>query len=141
MNGTNIKYTYHVHSLSSNTKTDEFSSTEEATTYFTCNPSSSTSSSGGGCYGRYVEGHSHNSSCYSNVTCGYFRQTYMDSTGEGHFRCDGCGQVAYGSASAWDDSPHMKQKLTCGKSSGSSYYSTNCGHSHGELLHVYIDFS
>jgi len=130
-----------VHSHSLNNDTISFLDTDEATEYFAANSCADTSDSNGGCFEQYNKGHSHSSSCYKYTICGYYRMTYKDETTTCHFKCDGCGEIAYGSISSWDDKPHQKQVLICGKTAGNAYYSTNCGHKHGELLRVLVDFS
>ena len=142
VDGVDVKYTYHMHSNSTNNEVITFNSIQEAEEYFLNNPCADTASIEGGCFEEFHEAHTHSNSCYNNVKCGTWEIILSASMGDGtsHWRCTGCGSIAYREGNYFGaDVTHYKTVLNCNLST-EEYYSANCGLSHGELLNVIIDF-
>lgn len=141
LSGINTQYTFHVHSHSANNSTMTFNSVAEATSYFKAHPCANTASTGGGCFGSYHPAHTHNYNCYVKTVCGRWHITLYCAQGDGtsHWECAGCGSVTYQSENTMDDYNHYKQQLACSLPTA-SYYSTTCGHQHGELVSAKISF-
>lgn len=141
LSGINTKYMFHVHSHNANNSTATFSSVADATAYFQSHKCADTASTGGGCFTLYHPAHTHNNSCYVQTVCGTWHITLYCAQGDGtsHWKCDGCGSVTYQSSNTMADNNHYKTVVACGLST-TPYYSTTCGHQHGELVSATISF-